>query len=96
MSLSGDLAAGRTESPDPASHATNIYDQEEEWRDEEENDDMDFQPTEEEHDILEYLEEMGSQDDEDEAEGEEDDEEEEEVEEYHGTSSYNYVCRGEV
>ena len=40
MSLSGDLAAGRTESPDPASHATNIYDQEEEWRDEEENDDL--------------------------------------------------------
>ena len=32
-------ARGRTDSPDPASHTTNIYDDEDEWLDEEEDDD---------------------------------------------------------
>lgn len=34
------------ESPDPASHAVNIYDAEGEWLDEEDDDDMDFEPAE--------------------------------------------------
>ncbi|KAL8839060.1 MAG: hypothetical protein Q9170_001896 [Blastenia crenularia] len=42
------IATERSDSPDPSSHATNIYDAEEaqvEWIDEEDNDDMDFEPT---------------------------------------------------
>ena len=40
--------AGRNQSPDPGSHATNIYDSvhEGDWTDEnEDHDDMDFEPT---------------------------------------------------
>ena len=39
---------GRSQSPDPAGHAANVYDlaQEEDWTDEtEDHDDMDFEPT---------------------------------------------------
>lgn len=56
---SGDLAStGRSESPDPSSHATNIYDTaeaESEWLDEEDDDDMDFQPTTDDSEDAEFF-----------------------------------------
>ena len=44
-----------SESPDPASHATNIYDVEADSLDEV-DDDMDFDPTAEDSDEIEYFE----------------------------------------
>lgn len=48
----------RTQSPDPGSHAANIYDgsgTEGEWQDETDNDDMDFEPTTDESEDLEFF-----------------------------------------
>lgn len=45
-----------SESPDPASHASNIYDNEGDWVDEENDDDMDFEPTTEDDEQIEYFE----------------------------------------
>ena len=45
-------------SPDPASHATNIYDtpnNEGEWEDEADDDDMDFEPTTDESEDVEFF-----------------------------------------
>ena len=59
MSSPGDTETGRTESPDPASHATNIYDTEGaegDWIDEEGDDDMDFEPTTEGSEDIEFFE----------------------------------------
>jgi len=55
------LAAGRNDSPDPASHATNIYDDEgwlDEDEDEDDDDDMDFEDSNArgESEELEYFE----------------------------------------
>lgn len=46
-------------SPDPATHAVTIYDPEGEWVDEEEdldNDDMEFEPTTEDSEDIEFFE----------------------------------------
>lgn len=46
MATPGRIEASRTESPDPASHAANIYDASvTEWQDETDDDDMDFEPS---------------------------------------------------
>jgi len=48
----------RSESPDPASHAANIYDpsgNEGEWLDETDDDDMDFEPTTDESEDVEFF-----------------------------------------
>ena len=48
----------RSESPDPSSHATNIYDAhnaETEWVDEVDDDDMDFEPTTGESEDIEFF-----------------------------------------
>lgn len=57
--------AGPSDSPDPASHAPNIYDDEGEWLDEEDDDDMDLEDSnrEGESEELEYFE--ATEDDED-------------------------------
>ena len=55
MADSESVPAGRSESPDPASHATNIYDTEGEWLDEEADDDMDFEPTTDESEDIEFF-----------------------------------------
>ena len=49
---------GPIDSPDPASHAANVYDQTDadEWVDEEDDDDMDFEPTTEGSDDAEFFE----------------------------------------
>lgn len=50
--------ASRSESPDPSSHATNIYDTAEaegEWFDEEDETDMDFEPTTDDSEGLEFF-----------------------------------------
>lgn len=52
------ISTGRSESPDPSSHATNIYDiaeAESEWLDEEDDDDMDFQPTTDDSEDAEFF-----------------------------------------
>ena len=56
MSTSEAFGAGRSDSPDPASHAANVYDQPDgvdEWVDEE---DDDFEPTTEGSDDVEFFE----------------------------------------
>ncbi|KAL9590638.1 MAG: hypothetical protein Q9203_000563 [Teloschistes exilis] len=48
----------RVESPDPSSHATNIYDAEngqDEWLDEEDDDDMDFEPATDDSEAMEFF-----------------------------------------
>lgn len=48
----------RVESPDPSSHATNIYDAEngqDEWLDEEDDDDMDFEPATDDSEAVEFF-----------------------------------------
>ena len=48
----------RTESPDPAGHAVNIYDAstpEDEWLDETDDDDMDFEATTDESEDAEFF-----------------------------------------
>lgn len=57
----------RGESPDPSSHTVNIYDVESEWLDED-NDDMDFEPTADDSEDVEVFEQM--EDSEDEFQGE--------------------------
>ena len=50
--------ATRSESPDPSSHASNIYDTggaEGEWVDEEDDDDMDFEPTTDDSEDVEFF-----------------------------------------
>lgn len=50
--------SNRIESPDPASHAVNIYDTsgtEGEWFDETDDDDMDFEPTTDESEDAEFF-----------------------------------------
>lgn len=57
MEASQNIAEARGESPDPSSHALNIYDPEtieDEWVDEEEDDDMDFEPPADESDDSEH------------------------------------------
>ena len=59
MASSRSPEAIRNESPDPASHAANIYDasgNEGEWLDEEDDDDMDFEPTTDESEDNEFFE----------------------------------------
>ncbi len=58
MATSDGPEATRRESPDPASHAANIYDAsgtEGEWQDETDYDDMDFEPTTDESDAAEFF-----------------------------------------
>ena len=55
MSASPFQSTDRSESPDPASHATNLYDIEADWVDEN-DDDMDFEPTTEGGEDIEYFE----------------------------------------
>lgn len=67
MSASQASGTERTESPDPSSHAATIYDDqpnENEWTDEQDDDDMDFEPTTDESEDVEFF------DPEDEVEGE--------------------------
>ena len=48
----------RSESPDPSSHATNIYDAAEgegDWVDDEDDDDMDFEPTTDNSEDVEFF-----------------------------------------
>jgi len=50
--------ASRTQSPDPGSHAANVYDgsgTEGEWQDETDDDDMDFEPTTDENEDPEFF-----------------------------------------
>ena len=57
MATSSASEAIRNESPDPASHAPNIYDtasNEEAWLDETDDDDMDFEPTADESEDVEF------------------------------------------
>ncbi|MCJ1356489.1 MAG: hypothetical protein MMC33_006484 [Icmadophila ericetorum] len=56
MNASDTEINGRTESPDPASHAANIYDTEGDWVDDPDDDDMDFEPTTEDSEDNEYFE----------------------------------------
>ena len=56
MNASDTGHTGRTESPDPASHAANIYDTENDWVDEQDDDDMDFEPTTESSEDNDYFE----------------------------------------
>ena len=59
MVVSTRATAERNESPDPASHASNVYDVEgadADWVDEEEDDDMDFEPTRESSEDVAFLE----------------------------------------
>ncbi|KAL8953986.1 MAG: hypothetical protein Q9222_000196 [Ikaeria aurantiellina] len=58
MSLSDNHNTPRNGSPDPSSHATNIYDTEDaegEWLDEVDDDDMDFEPTTDDSEDLEFF-----------------------------------------
>lgn len=58
MSSGEPTTAGRSESPDPSSHATNIYDAAEaegEWLDETDDDDMDFEPTTDDSEDAEFF-----------------------------------------
>ena len=58
MPTSQSFEPGRGESPDPASHAANIYDTtgtEGEWEDERDDDDMDFEPTTDESEDAEFF-----------------------------------------
>lgn len=55
---SGEPSTRRSDSPDPSSHATNIYDTaeaESEWLDDEDDDDMDFQPTTDDSEDAEFF-----------------------------------------
>lgn len=45
----------RTESPDPSSHTMNVFDAEGEWLDEGDDDDMDFEPTADDSEDVEYF-----------------------------------------
>jgi hypothetical protein len=72
-------ASSRAVSPDPSSHAANIYDQEEYIDAEDGEDDMDFEPTDAESDLLDDFEDAMEQNEPgDDAEGELDYEEQEE------------------
>lgn len=54
---SGETAVRRNESPDPSSHALNSYDAaEEDWVDEEDDDGMDYEPTTDDSEDLEFFE----------------------------------------
>lgn len=58
MASSERSETNRTDSPDPASHATNIYDApvtEGEWEDETDDDDIDFEPTTDESEEVEFF-----------------------------------------
>ena len=58
MGPSESLHTGRSESPDPASHAANVYDvpsNEGDWEDETDNDDIDFEPTTDESEDAEFF-----------------------------------------
>ncbi|KAL8708258.1 MAG: hypothetical protein Q9220_006835 [cf. Caloplaca sp. 1 TL-2023] len=58
MSLSDSPSVHRNDSPDPSSHATNIYDTEDaegEWVDEADDDDMDFEPTTDDSEDVEFF-----------------------------------------
>lgn len=58
MATSQPLESDRSESPDPASHAVNIYDAsgiEGEWLDETDDDDMDFEPATDESEDAEFF-----------------------------------------
>ena len=58
MATSPSSEPNGSESPDPASHATNIYDAtstEGEWEDETDDDDMDFEPTTDESEDAEFF-----------------------------------------
>ena len=72
MSQPRNTSAGRSESPDPASHTANIYDVEASPDNEEyagDDDDIDFRPTETESDDLEYFETGDDDEDEEDEEG---------------------------
>lgn len=54
---SDETAVRRNESPDPSSHALNSYDAaEEDWVDEEDDDGMDYEPTTDDSEDLEFFE----------------------------------------
>ncbi|KAI4259515.1 MAG: hypothetical protein LQ352_000702 [Teloschistes flavicans] len=58
MDSGGPSETTRAQSPDPSSHATNIYDIEngqDEWLDEEDDDDMDFEPATDESEAMEFF-----------------------------------------
>ena len=58
MATSQNPEITRSESPDPSSHATNIYDAtgtEGEWLDETDDDDMDFEPSIDESEDAEFF-----------------------------------------
>ena len=68
MTTPSEANSGRGASPDPASHAANVYDAAEgEWEDELDNDDMDFEPTTEDSEDIEFFE--ATEDEEDEFHG---------------------------
>ena len=57
MDASQETAPGRNESPDPSSHSLNSYDAaEEDWVDEEDDDGMDYEPTTDDSDDIEFFE----------------------------------------
>ena len=58
MASPQDSQLARSESPDPASHASNIYDTsgtEGEWEEETDDDDMDFEPSTDESEEAEFF-----------------------------------------
>lgn len=54
MDSSQIITDNRTESPDLSSHSVNVYDAEGEWLDEEDDDDMDFEPTTDDSEDVEF------------------------------------------
>ena len=57
MDASQQTAPGRNESPDPSSHSLNSYDAaEEDWVDEEDDDGMDYEPTTDDSEDIEFFE----------------------------------------
>ena len=90
MSLPRTTSAGRSDSPDPASHTANIYDDGDfpDTEDREgDDDDIDFHPTETESEDLEYFETGDDGVEEDEDDDEEEEDEEGSDGEFHGTSN---------
>lgn len=55
MDTSHIIIDNRGESPDPSSHIPNIYDVEGEWLDQEDDDDMDFEPTTDDSEDVEFF-----------------------------------------
>ena len=79
-------SAGRSDSPDPASHTANIYDFEDQGAD---DDDIDYRPAETESEDLEYFE---TGDDDDKGEGGDDNE----AEEGHSDTEFHGILKPPV